>query len=98
MWADRGCYRVQLGCSAGMSVFAAYAMVQAGRLGSATPTYDVYDSDNYPQASPTPCTGQSGLRVCCKPARTHALVHLLLLMPYTVFLYLSLSSALHAMV
>lgn len=34
-----------------MFVFGAYAMVQAGQLGKSTPTYDVYDSDNYPQAS-----------------------------------------------
>lgn len=34
-----------------MLVFVTYAIVQAGQLGKATPTYDVYDSDNYPQAS-----------------------------------------------
>ena len=31
-----------------MAVFIAYAWVQVSQLGSATPTYDVYDSDNYP--------------------------------------------------
>ncbi|DBA75406.1 TPA: hypothetical protein ACH3X1_010669 [Trebouxia sp. C0004] len=31
-------------------VFMAYALVQANQLGGSTPTYDVYDSDNYPLA------------------------------------------------
>ncbi len=35
--------------AAGMLIFVAYAAVQARQLGSAVPTYNVYDSDNYPQ-------------------------------------------------
>ena len=35
--------------AAGAVIFATYASVQANQLGGATPTYDVYDSDNYPQ-------------------------------------------------
>ncbi|KAL0034115.1 hypothetical protein WJX79_009686 [Trebouxia sp. C0005] len=31
-------------------VFVTYALVQANQLGGSTPTYDVYDSDNYPLA------------------------------------------------
>ena len=39
-------------CSAvGLIVFLAYALMQANQLGGVPPTYDVYDSDNYPQAS-----------------------------------------------
>ena len=34
-----------------MVVFLTYALVQANQLGGATPTYDVYDSDNYPQVN-----------------------------------------------
>ncbi len=37
----------------GVLVFAAYALVQANQLGGSTPTYDVYDSDNYPLVSST---------------------------------------------
>ncbi len=38
--------------AAGMLIFVTYAAVQARQLGSAVPTYDVYDSDNYPQVCP----------------------------------------------
>jgi len=37
----------------GVLVFVAYALVQANQLGGSTPTYDVYDSDNYPLVSST---------------------------------------------
>ena len=39
-----------------MCVFFAYAWVQASQLGGATPTYDVYDSDNSPLVSTSPRT------------------------------------------
>ncbi len=44
--------------AAGMLIFVTYAAVQARQLGSAVPTYNVYDSDNYPQVCPlqAPCT------------------------------------------
>ena len=46
----------------GVLVFVAYALVQANQLGGGTPTYDVYDSDNYPLVSSTtqelPCECQ----------------------------------------
>ena len=38
--------------AAGMLIFVTYASVQAFQLGSATPSYNVYDSDNYPQVGP----------------------------------------------
>jgi hypothetical protein len=38
--------------AAGMLIFVTYALVQACHLGSASPTYNVYDSDNYPQVCP----------------------------------------------
>ena len=38
--------------AAGMLIFVTYAAVQARQLGGAVPTYDVYDSDNYPQVCP----------------------------------------------
>ncbi len=38
--------------AAGMLIFVTYALVQASQLGSATPSYNVYDSDNYPQVCP----------------------------------------------
>lgn len=37
----------------GVLVFVTYALVQANQLGGSTPTYDVYDSDNYPLVSST---------------------------------------------
>ncbi len=37
----------------GVLVFVAYALVQANQLGGSTPSYDVYDSDNYPLVSLT---------------------------------------------
>ena len=49
----------------GVLVFVAYALVQANQLGGSTPTYDVYDSDNYPLVSSTtqklPCECHHGL-------------------------------------
>jgi hypothetical protein len=48
----------------GVLVFVAYALVQANQLGGSTPTYDVYDSDNYPLVSSTtqelPCECHHG--------------------------------------
>ena len=48
----------------GVVVFVAYAVVQANQLGGSTPTYDVYDSDNYPLVSWTsqqlPCECHQG--------------------------------------
>lgn len=38
--------------AAGMLIFVTYAAVQARQLGSAVPTYNVYDLDNYPQVCP----------------------------------------------
>ena len=32
----------------GMAVYCAYAWVQVRQLGRTSPTYDIYDSDNYP--------------------------------------------------
>ncbi len=32
----------------GMALYIAYAWLQVSQLGSATATYDIYDSDNYP--------------------------------------------------
>ena len=54
-----------------MLVFLAYALVQANRLGSSTSTYDVYDSDNYPQASHTTLLlPQRARRPCCERAKS----------------------------
>ena len=53
--------------AAGMLIFVTYASVQASQLGSATPSYNVYDSDNYPQVCPLQaCT-------CDIKAAAHAL-------------------------
>ncbi|KAL0034091.1 hypothetical protein WJX79_008239 [Trebouxia sp. C0005] len=50
-----------------MLIFVTYASVQASQLGSATPPYNVYDSDNYPQVCPLQaCT-------CDIKAAAHAL-------------------------
>ena len=39
-----------------MGVYIVYAGVQVSALGGTTPTYDIYDSDNYPLVflSPSP--------------------------------------------
>ena len=37
----------------GMALYIAYAWLQVSQLGSATATYDIYDSDNYPLVCPT---------------------------------------------
>ena len=34
--------------ASGMALYVAYAWVQVSRVGGATATYDIYDSDNYP--------------------------------------------------
>ena len=53
----------------GVLVFVAYALVQANQLGGSTPTYDVYDSDNYPLVSWTsqqlPCECHQGPLPSC---------------------------------
>lgn len=51
-----------------MLVFFAYASVQVSQLGGATPTYDVYDSDNYLLVS-------SSAQVSC---RSHDVVYTML--------------------
>lgn len=43
---------------AGVVVFAAYAIVQVTQLADATPTFGVYDSDNYPVVGSSYCTAQ----------------------------------------
>ena len=37
-----------------MALYIAYAWVQGSEVGGDTPTYDIYDSDNYPMVSLKP--------------------------------------------
>lgn len=40
----------------GMGVYIVYAGVQVSALGGTTPTYDIYDSDNYPLVFRSPAS------------------------------------------
>ena len=45
---------VRSSSASGMAVYVAYAGVQVSALGGTAPTYDIYDSENYPRVSLTP--------------------------------------------
>ena len=38
-------------CCAGVVLFCTYALIQVSQAADATASFDVYDSDNYPQVS-----------------------------------------------
>lgn len=61
----------------GVLIFATYAVVQVTQLADATPTFDVYDSDNYPQVT---CPLTYFMHCLCTNA------HLLQYFPLTVLI------------